>query len=36
MSSSKKDIQLFYKNKLIERVSNSSTYKEYSNNFSLN
>ena len=35
MSSSKKDTQLFFKNKLIERVLNTSIYKEYSNNFSL-
>ena len=32
-SSSKKDIQLFFKNKLTERVKNPSLYKEYSNNF---
>ena len=35
MSSSKKDVQLFFKNNLIERVSNISIYKEYANNFSL-
>ena len=34
-SSSKKDIQLFFKNKLTERVKNPSLYKEYSNNFTL-
>ena len=33
--SSKKDVQLFFKNKLIERVLNISLYKKYSNNFSL-
>ena len=35
ISSSKKDGQLFFKNKLIERVINNSVYKEYSTNFSL-
>jgi hypothetical protein len=35
ISSSKKDVQLFFKNKLTERVINNSVYKEYSTNFSL-
>ena len=35
MSSSKKDVILFFKNKLIERVTNTLIYKEYSKDFSL-
>ena len=35
MSSSKKDVILFFKNKLIDRVLNTMIYKEYSQNFSL-
>ena len=35
MNSQKKDVQLFFKNKLIERVLNTSIYKEYLNDFSL-
>ena len=35
ISSLKKDVQLFFKNRLTERVINNSIYKEYSTNFSL-
>ena len=35
MSFSKKDVQLFFKDKLTQRILNPSLYKEYSNDISL-